>query len=245
MRYALILCATLAIASPAAAAPFAYATTDIGEFGILDLGAGTYLHCGWSGAELFGLAVGKGGRLYGMDTGNFYRVNPHTGAVTFISGAGAEMIAIGSAAHVIYAVDPQSQLYTIDPDTGAVTAVSSGAPKFVDVLSVGAPTLFEFSDGFYEYFARQGRTYRMSQDLNMEWNAIVYVDGVLYGVGEPRFSLTQYVYIINTKNGSATQIATVPNTVIDWFTGMAPTKDGTGTCRLSPSAESTSSDDDD
>ncbi len=245
MRHALLLCATLAIASPAAAAPFAYATTEIGEFGILDLSSGAYLHCGYSGAELLGLAVGRGGRLYGMDTGNFYRVNPHTGAVSFIAGAGPDRISLGSAAHVIYTVDSFGNLYTIDPDTGVETAVSGGAPAFVDALSVGAPTLFEYNEGFYEYFARQGRAYRMNQDLNMEWDAIAYVDDVLYGIGVPRNSLTEYVYIINTKNGSTTQIATIPNTVIYRFTGMAPTRDGTGTCRLSSSAESTSGDDDD
>jgi hypothetical protein len=242
MRYALVISTTLAVASPAAAAPFAYATTDEGDFGVLDLGSGAYVHCGYTGALLFGLAVGQGGLLYGMDTGNFYLVNPHTGAVTYIAPAGAYRIALGSAAHVIYTVDSNANLFKIDPETGVETAASGGAPGFVSMLSVGAPTLYESaSGGFYDYFPRQGVAYRKNRDLSIEWGGIAWVDEVLYGVGVPMNELTQYVYTINAKDGSTTLIAPVPITVTR-ITGVAPAApDNVGACRLSSSAASTSS----
>jgi hypothetical protein len=242
MRYALAICTALAIASPAAAAPFAYATTNDGDFGVLDLGSGAYVHCGYTGTLLVGLAVGQGGALYGMDTANFYRVNPHTGAVTSVAGAGNYRVALGSAAHVIYTVDSNASLYTIDPQTGAQTAVGGGAPGFVFVLSGGAPTLFESAArGFYEYFPRQGVAHRKDRDLSIEWGAIAWVNEVLYGIGEPRFELTQYVYTINAKDGSTTQIATIPITV-NRIMGIAPAApDNTGACRVSSSAASTAS----
>lgn len=233
MRYALIICTALAIASPAAAAPFAYATTNDGDFGVLDLGSGAYAHCGYTGTLMLGLAVGRGGALYGMGTGNFYRVNPLTGAVTFIAGAGAYRIAQGSAAHVIYTVDSNAHLYSIDPETGVQTSVGGGSPGFVDILSVGASTLFESaSGGFYEYFPRQGVAYRKDRDLSIEWGGIAWVNEALYGIGEPMSESTQYVYIINAKDGSTTQIATIPITV-NRIMGVAPAApDNKGTCRV-------------
>jgi hypothetical protein len=242
MRYALIISTTLAIASPAGAAPFAYATTDEGDFGMLDLGSGAYVHCGYTRTLLFGLAMGKGGLLYGIDTGNFYWVNPHTGAITFIAGAGAFRIALGSAAHVIYTVDSNANLYTIDPESGIETAAGIGAPGFVSVLSVGAPTLYESaSGGFYDYFPRQGVAYRKNRDLSIQWGGIAWVDDALYDVSVPVNELTQYVYTISRKDGSTTQIATVPIAVTR-FTGIAPAApDNTGACRLSAGAASTSS----
>ena len=48
-----------------------------------------------------------------------------------------------AATQVIYTVDSNAPLYTIDPQTGVETAAVGGAPGFVSLLSVGAPTLYE------------------------------------------------------------------------------------------------------
>lgn len=57
------MCAILAVASPAAAAPCAYATTDEGDLGVLDLGSDSFAHRGSTGTRLFGLAIERGGLL--------------------------------------------------------------------------------------------------------------------------------------------------------------------------------------
>jgi hypothetical protein len=65
---------------------------------------------------------------------------------------------------------------------------------------------------------------------------MAWVDEVLYGVGVPVNELTQYVYTINTKDGSTTLIAPVPITVTR-IMGVAPAApDNMGTCRASSGA---------
>ena len=240
MRHAFIICAILAVASPAAAAPFAYATTIEGDFGVLDLGSGAYVHCGYTGTALFGLAVGPHGVLYGMDTGYFYRVNPHTGALTHIAPAANYRVALGSAANLIYAVDSNANLFTVDPETGAEAAAGSGAPApaFVFVLSAGAQTLYEStSAGLYDFIPKQGVAHRKNRDHSVEWGGLALVDRVLYGVGTPTEELPQYIYTIDTQTGTATQHAPLAITVSQ-ITGVAPAaSDNTGTCRVTASSD--------
>lgn len=234
MQRALLICAILAVASPATAAPFAYATTSDGDFGVLDLGSGTYVHCGFTGTLLFGLAVGPHGALYGMDTGNFYRINPHNGALKFIAGAGSSRIALGSASNTIYTVDSLANLYTIDPETGAETAAGPAAPPhvFVDVLSSGARTLFEATSmGLYDYTPKQGMAHRKNSDISEVWGGFALVEDGLYGVGMGSGGeTTQYVFSISTVDGSKTMIATL-SSAVSGITGLAPTPlDNTGAC---------------
>jgi hypothetical protein len=236
MRCALVICGILAAASPAAAAPFAYATAENGDFGVLDLGSGAYVHCGYNGTILFGLAALENGPLYGMDDAYFYRANPHTGALTKIARAGNYLVAFGSTAHTIYAVDSIADLYTVDPETGVETAVGKAAPAGVDfvfVISSGALTLYETtSAGLYDYIPRQGVAHRKDRDSSVEWGGLALVDGVLYGVGMPTIGdPTQNIYAISTLDGTMTLVATV-SSALSRVTGLAPTPpDNTGTCR--------------
>jgi hypothetical protein len=235
MRRALIFCSLLALASPAAAEPFAYATVDDGDFGVLDLGSGAYVHCGYTGTTLFGLAVGPGGALYAMDTGFFYRVNPRTGALTHIAPAGNYRVALGSAAHTIYTVDSIANLYTVDPETGAQTLAGKGAPAdvFIGVLSTGAQTLYETTTaGLYDYIPKQGVAHRKNRETSVSWGELALVDGALYGVGFPGpGETTQYVYSISTLDGTVTVFATLSSAVFR-ITGIAPTPAGhTGACK--------------
>jgi hypothetical protein len=235
MHRALVICSILAVASPAVAGPFAYATTDDGDFGVLDLGSGAYEHCGFTGTLLFGLAVGPHGALYGMDTGNLYRLNPHNGARKFIASAGNYRVAFGSAANTLYAVDSFANLYTVDPKSGAQAAAGAAAPAgvFVDVLSTGAQTLFEAtSSGLYDYAPKQRIAHRKNRDHSVVWGGLALVADVLYGVGmaSGQGETTQYVYSISTVDGSTTVVATL-SSAFTGITGLAPTPpDNTGAC---------------
>jgi len=237
MRCALVICGILAAASPAAAGPFAYAATAGGDFGVLDLGTGAYVHCGYTGTYIFGLAALENGPLYGMDDAYFYRVNPHTGALTKIARAGNYLVALGSTSHTIYAVDSVADLYTVDPQTGVETAIGRATPEGIDsvfVLSSGAPTLYETTTaGLYNYIPRQGEAHRRNRVYDIEWGGLALAGGALYGVGTPSGgNTTQYVYSIDTQDGTLTVIATL-SSAVDQITALAPTPpDNTGACRL-------------
>jgi len=234
MRCVLVICGIFAAASPAAAAPFAYATANDGDFGVLDLGSGAYVHCGYTGTALFGLAVQDHGTLYGMDIGFFYRINPHTGALTQIAPAGNYRVAMGSASHNIYAVDSIANLYTVDLETEVQTAAGKAAPApaFVNVLSTGAPELYEITTaGLYVFYPKQGVAHQRGRYDGIGWGGLALADGVLYGVGVPEGGYTtQYVYTISTVDGTATVVATL-SSAVPRFTGLASTPlDNTGTC---------------
>lgn len=128
--------------------------------------------------------------------GNFYSVNPATGAATLVGAQGRPVTGLAvSAGGVIYGLggDQTNVLVTINPATGAATVVGPLG---------GAVSLFR--DGGIDFDA----------------------GGTLWGLGDPGHTTPispSEIFTINTANGTATFVATVTlgGIPIDGFENLA------------------------
>ena len=209
----------------------AYATTESGDFGTIDLNTGAFTLLGNSGLTLSGLGV-SGGNLYGVTytsaAGTLFQINPANGALTTIGSSGVDYYDFGSTLTGLYAlteVSGNTDLYSINPTTGAATLIGATGVAAVGIsnLSSNSSTLY-FASGasLYTINTTTGVGTLVGTMGDVEMGALVTETGTLYGGQDfpgPPFA----VDTINTTTGAATTGPTVTGLPSgDYFFGLAP-----------------------
>ena len=202
----------------------AYAGSDTGIFGMMDLNTGAFTALGNSGQTLAGLAVANGSIFassYHTANGTLFTVNPSNGALTNIGTAtGIDYDDFGSTTSGLYVVSFGStqDLYSINPLTGAATLIgptglgygswrslstnagvlyfADGADLYTLSTSTGAATLVGAFGGSAEMGALllEGGVLYGGDDVNNKLDTISVVTGVATTGPSPSASFTGSTY---------------------------------------------------
>jgi uncharacterized repeat protein (TIGR03803 family) len=207
----IILLLLAASAGGAKADNLAYMSTNVGEFGIVDLNTGAFTELAPpTGVPLAGMAV-LNGTLYASSydtsgSGTLYTVNPANGSLTVVGTSSISYASFGSAASSLYALGVDGNLYSINPSSGAATTIG--------------PTGFVFGDGAWAglsnnagilYFANGENLFTLNTATGaktlinnmgaVQMGVLLMESGILYGgQNVPSFA----VATINPTTGAAT-----------------------------------------
>jgi len=160
----LILALALFTAS-ASAGPIVYSVSVnfndfTGQFGTMDLTAGTFNPIGPEIADpIFGLITGPNGQLLSLSvSGNLDSVNPATGAVSVIGVTGLGNLAgvMAEFNGTVYATDLYNNFYSVNTTTGAASLIGSTGmpicPSLISPTQVSDETLFTADGKLYATF---------------------------------------------------------------------------------------------
>lgn len=197
----LSLCLGL-LAVAASAAPQVYVVTSNQQFGVVDLGTGTFRQIGPNTPEgQANLVWGPDGSLLSLTySGNLEKINPVTGQTTVVGQTGLSFNAfdLAEVAGKLYATDFANDLYSVDPNTGAATLIratimpSDPAPPFSgNPINLCAESLYGVGGAMYATF------YAFTLDPNSLAESPV---------------VPPAIYRIDPKSGAATFVA---NTATD------------------------------
>lgn len=117
----------------ARAQKLAYVVTSNQQFGVVNLQTGAFQPIGPGIPEPMANLVWHDGNLYSLSliTASLVKIDPATGATTFIgpTGLGAFAFDLAEARGILYATDLSNNIYTVNPDTGAATLLrATGIP---------------------------------------------------------------------------------------------------------------------
>ena len=203
-------------------------TSNLGDFGVIDLNTGVFSKLGNSGQTLAGLGVATGA-LYGTSQGNVYTMNQTNGALTQVGTTTTFTYEdFGSTTTGLFAVDSNANLYSINPATGAPSLIGSTGISNIGAtfggLSTNAGSLYLTSaDQLYTLNTSTGAATLIGPTGNFEIAALVEEGGVLYGGGNPVGGNSPFaVYTVNPTTGAATFVANVSGTGDLNFFGLAP-----------------------
>lgn len=206
----------------------AYVTTQIGQFGTIDLNTGSYTQISAFGLEGAGLGV-VGGRMYtaAYKGSTLYRIDPTTGTLTPVGTSGIQYEGFGSTAKELYALDANTNLYSVDPVTAATHLIGpTGIPHgFLSAgigISTGAPVLFiAGSNIIYRVETRTGAARPLSE-VPYDFPALLVEDGSPWGItgcGD----CTLQVFTIEPLTGGVTFVANVSGNPTPYVVnGLAP-----------------------
>src|SRR6185503_11805014 len=125
-----LLVGILASAQMAAADPILYVGDSNGKLARIDVQSGAVTVIGSMFTPLTDIAFAPNGDLYGLDTEDFYRINPASAALTLIGPHGipsANALGFGNGGTLYAAGESSTSLFSIDPSTGhAVTLGNIG-----------------------------------------------------------------------------------------------------------------------
>lgn len=220
--------ALMAAGGAAQADPMAYAGSNTGAFGLIDLNTAAFTSEGNSGQILAGLAVANGqifASNYHQANGALFNVNPSSGALSALGGgeAGLDIDDFGSTPSGLYVVSEGAiqNLYSINPTTGAASLIGPTGLGYGTwrALSNNSSTLY-FSDGpdLYTLSTTTGAaTLVGALGSGAQMGALLLEGGVLYGGDNTNNTLDT----INASTGAATvgpPDASLPGS----FFGLAP-----------------------
>ncbi len=203
----------------------AYQVTGGSQLGSLDLNTGVFTLIGTETAQLSGIGV-AGGVLYGGGLGadkSLYRVDPTTGALTFVGDSGVAGVAydnIGSTLSGLFAMGDNADLYSVNPSTGAWTLIGPTGLTLdnTDIgISTNSNTLY-YANGsaLYSLDTSTGAASLIGSTAPYFAGALVFEAGSLWaGADFPSPS----VVTLNTTNGSPTFVANASNRA---FFGLGP-----------------------
>ena len=206
----------------------AYAGSNTGTFGIMDLATGSFTLLGNSGQTLAGMAVADGSLFatsYHTANGDLYSVNPSDGALTSIGVAtGIDYDDFGSTTTGLYAVSDSStqDLYSIDPTTGAATLIGPTGLGYGSWrgLSTNSGTLY-FADGpdLYTLNTTTGAATLVGAfGGSAEMGVLLMEGGILYGGDDTEGT----VDTISISTGAATAGPSPSSSFAGSFYGLAP-----------------------
>jgi hypothetical protein len=210
----------------------AYVTTQIGQFGTIDLNTGAYTQISAFGLEGAGLGV-AGGRLYtaAYKGSTLYRIDPITGTLTSVGTSAIQYEGFGSTAKGLYALDANTNLYSVDPVTAATQLIGpTGIPHgFLSGgigISTNAVGLFiAGSDIIYRVETRTGAARPLSE-VPYDFRALLLEGGSLWGIAGCG-DCTLQVFTIEPLTGGVTFMANVSGNPAPYVAnGLAPLADG-------------------
>lgn len=177
----LALFAIVVMAVPIQADPVVYAVSVnynnfTGQFGTMDLTAGTFHNVGGViPVGMSGLMPGPNGKLLSLSlSGNLDSVNPATGAVSVIGATGLGNLAGVTAEFkgTVYATDLYNNLYTLNTTTGAASLIGATGlpicPSLISPVEVSDETLF----------TANGKLYVTFDGLNLATSTVVDAPGL-------------------------------------------------------------------
>jgi hypothetical protein len=227
----LVALLALVVSVAAQADDMAYTTTNLGNFGTLDLSTGMYTQIGNMGVQLAGLGV-SGGNIYGIDdTLSSYtldEVNPATGAVTTIGTTAFSfgVAAFGSTPGGMFILDNDGGLWEVSATTGFAQYIGATGltltPNAVG-LSNNSSTLY-LSDGIdlYTVNISDGAATEVGNppgnNLPTYFSQMLFENGTLYGVSNVVLQSGQSVYDLTSGFPSSANVLTLAGNVI----GLAP-----------------------
>lgn len=146
------MAAALSEPQQARSGPLAYAiapTPDYSatNFGVLDIGNGTFHPISTTPTLALGIAKDARSRLYFLDSnGDIYQINAGNGKVAKLGPSGIDPSQVSTFASTadgtLHALDIQNNLYRVNAETGAATLVgSTGIPPFNPATSPFATSL--------------------------------------------------------------------------------------------------------
>jgi PEP-CTERM motif len=236
--------AFLCLVPAALADNFAYAGSNSGAFGTMDLSTGVFTLEGNSGQTLAGLAVAGGdifASSYHTANGTLFLVDPATGALTTIGSAtGVDYDDFGSTTSGLYAVSDGAvqDLYSIDPTTGAATLIGPTGLGYDSWrgLSTNSGTLY-FSDGpdLYTLSTTTGAATLVGAfGGSAQMGVLLTEDGVLYGGDDVNNTLDT----INPSTGLASAGPSPSVSFGGSFYGLAPYPVPSGVTSVTPEPSS-------
>jgi len=192
----------------------AYVTTQIGEFGTIDLNTGAYTQITAFGLEGAGLGV-VGGHLYtaAYKGSTLYRIDPTTGTLTPVGTSGIQYKSFGSTVKGLYALDANANLYSVDPVTAATqligpTGIPGGFVYSAIGISTGAASLFiAGSNIIFRVETRTGAANPLSK-VPYDFPALLMEGGSLWGITGCADCVLQ-VLTIEPRTGGVTFVANV------------------------------------
>jgi hypothetical protein len=213
MSFRIVLCCiALSFMSDSAmkAASIAYAGSNTGAFGTIDLNTGAFTSLGNSGQTLSGMAVAGGSLFaasYHTPNGTLFATNPAKGALMSIgSASGVNIDDFGSTTTGLYAVSfgGTQDLYSINPSTGAATLIGPTGLGYGSWrgLSTNSGALY-FADGANLYTLNTttgAATLVGAFGGSAEMGVLLTEGGVLYGGDD----VHNTVDTINISTGAAT-----------------------------------------
>jgi hypothetical protein len=127
----------------AKAGPLSYAVAPTPDytatnFGILDIGMGTFHPISTTPTLAYGILKDARSKLYFQDVaGDLYSINPGNGKAAKVGGTGTTPGAFANTADgILYTLDVQNVLYRLDAETGAATKVgATGIAPFDPTVS--------------------------------------------------------------------------------------------------------------
>jgi hypothetical protein len=201
-----------------------------GQFGTMDLTAGTFNAIGPVNSDpIFGLMPGLNGQLLGLSvSGNLDSVNPATGAVSVIGATGLGDLA-GVAAEfngTVYATDLYNNFYRVNTTTGVASLIGSTGlpicPSLISPTEVSDETLFTANGKLYATFDGIDLTSLASVDspelyqINpatgvatlvgptaLGLDAVAQINGTVYGLAVG-YAGSNTVLSLNLANGNTT-----------------------------------------
>jgi hypothetical protein len=239
-----LICVALFLLSAAGlmADNIAYAGSNSGAFGTMDLNTGAFTLLGNSGQTLAGLAVANGSIFassYHTPNGTLFQVNPANGALTTIGTAtGIDFDDFGSTTSGLYVVSfgATQNLYSINPSTGAATLIGPTGLGYGSWrgLSTNSNALY-FADGadLYTLNTSTGAGTLVGPfGGSAEMGVLLTEGGLLYGGDD----INDTVDTINIATGAAT-VGPHPSSFPGAFYGLAPNPvPVTGTATPEPTA---------
>jgi hypothetical protein len=208
----------------------AYTVTTSDQFGTVNLSTGVFSFVGTAevGSTPESLSAGLaevGGNLYGAETGtgNFWEINPASGALTSIGSSG-EFQDLGSTLTTIYVVGANSELYSVNPSNGAFTDIGPTglAEPGTSSLSTNSSTLYfaEYNSGYklYTINTSTGAATLVGSTATPIGALIWDGTSVLYGAQEAPDPSS--IITVNTTNGAVTTGSAVTGTASD-LNGLA------------------------
>ncbi len=217
----------------------AYAGSDTGVFGTMDLSTGAFTLLGNSTQTLAGMAVANGSIFatsYHATNGTLFQVNPANGSLTSIGGTGIDVDDFGSTTSGLYAVSFGSvqDLYSINPSTGAATLIGPTGIGYGSWrgLSTNSGTLY-FGDGpdLYVLSTTTGAATLVGAfGGSAEMGVLLAEGGNLYGGDDTN----RRVDVINISTGAATAGPSPSSSFTGSFYGLAPYPVPTGAATPEP-----------
>ncbi len=209
------------------AAPVAYASTNAGNFGMLDMETGVFTRIGNFGRTLTGL-VNLDDTIYGASYrgSSIYTIDTSNGGLTLLGSPGFTVFVFGGTNSALYALDLSMNLHSIDPITGASSLIgATGVPgrlgTSVISLSSDALELYLISDvNLYILDTLTGAGTLIGSTGGPRIGAMAEIDGQLYGGVNNQMGFQMGISTLDTTTGHATITSNVSGTSDRFFYGM-------------------------
>jgi hypothetical protein len=189
----------------ASAAPILWISDSAGRLGSVDVATGAVLTSVNMGIPMTDIAYDPLGNLYGVTFGSLYRINPTTGATTFVGihGIPGGNALVFSAGGTLYGAGSNSTLYTVNPTTGVATGLggTTGGASSGD-LAFNGGQLYLAADASPDQLRRITlgspitNTLVGPMGIDNVYGFATADNGVLYGVAGTS------IYSINTATGA-------------------------------------------